>query len=160
MIEFGAYRLLDTVRHIPNVSKDVLEKALNYYEKIVTTAFNWQRTGKIRETWRSKKSILRIPFKDRTVSRGGAEEGVYWAFISMMKTLGKKRQSKRRIRKKQFWWRDAIYKLENNLDIYDTINAIDLLRVEIPHNQVEAIVEKYKDQYREIRGGQPEQRGS
>ena len=29
--------------------------------------------------------ILRIPFKDRTFGVGGEEEGVYWAFIDLMK---------------------------------------------------------------------------
>jgi len=57
-------------------------------------------------------------------------------------------------------WRDSIYKLQNKLDIYDTINAIDLLRVEIPYKEVEEMIEKYKDKYRQIRGGQPEQRGT
>ena len=158
MIELGAYRLLDTVRHVPDVSKDVLEKALGYYEKIVTTAFNWQRTGKIREMMAEQRSILRIPFKDRTIGRGGAEEGVYRAFVDMMKSLEKKAAESGEY-EKAILWRDAIYKLENRLDIYDTINAIDLLRVEIPHEQVEAMIEKYKEQYRQIRGGQPEQRG-
>ena len=159
MIELGAFRLLDTIRHVPDVSKDVLEKALDYYEKIVTTSFNWQRTGKIREMMAEQKSMLRIPFKDRTISRGGAEEGVYWAFIDMMKDLEKKATEKGEY-EKAILWRDSIYKLENSLDIYDTINAIDLLRVEIPHEQVEAMIEKYKEQYKQIRGGQPEQRGN
>jgi len=44
--------------------------------------------------------------------------------------------------------------------LYFSINAIDLLRIEVPHNEVEATIEKYKEQYRKIRGGQPEQRGS
>jgi len=61
---------------------------------------------------------------------------------------------------KAILWRDAMFKLENKLDIYDTINAIDLLRVEIPHKEVEETIEKYKSKYYKIRGGQPEQRGS
>ena len=159
MIEVGAYRLLDAIRHIPDVSKEVLEEARNYYEKIITTAFNWQRTGKIRQMMKEQKSILRIPFKDRTIGRGGAEEGVYWAFIHMMKQLEKEAAAKGEY-EKAILWRDAIYKLENKLDIYDTINAIDLLRVEIPHKDIEKTIEKYKDKYRQIRGGQPEQRGT
>ncbi len=159
MIEVGAYRLLDTIRHIPNVSKEVLEEARNYYEKIIITAFNWQRTGKIRQMMKEQRSILRIPFKDRTIGRGGAEEGVYWAFIDMMKRLEKEAAATGEY-EKAILWRDAIYKLENKLDIYDTINAIDLLRVEISHKEVEETIEKYKDKYRQIRGGQPEQRGS
>lgn len=159
MIELGAFRLLDTIHHLPEVPKNVLEKALSYYEKIITTSFNWQRTGKIREMMAEQKSILRIPFKDRTIGRGGAEEGVYWAFIEMMKDLEKKAAEKGEY-EKAILWRDALYKLENKLDIYDTINAIDLLRIEIPHDDVEVVIEKYKEKYRKIRGGQPEQRGS
>ena len=159
MIESGAYQLLQTIRFIPDVAKEKLEKALDYYEKIVSTAFNWQRTGKIREMMREQGSILRIPFKDRTVGRGGAEKGVYRAFIDMMKRLEKEAVKKREY-EKAILWRDSIYKLENKLDIYDTINAIDLLRVEISHNEVEETIEKYKEKYRQIRGGQPEQRGA
>ncbi len=159
MIEDGAYRLLDTLRHVPDVSQEDLEHGRDFYERIISTAFNWQRTGKIRQMMQAQKSILRIPFKDRTVSLGGAESGVYYAFIDMMKDLENK-SIKNQEYEKAIMWRDAIYKLENKLDIYDTINAIDLLRIEIPHNEVEETVEKYKKKYLEIRGGQPEQRGS
>ena len=159
MIEMGAFRLLDTLRTVPNVPRETLDKAANYYEKIISTAFNWQRGGKIREMMHEQRSILRIPFKDRTISRGGEEVGVYDAFIAMMKDLEKKAVEHSEY-EKAILWRDSIYKLENSLDIYDTINAIDLLRIEVPHNEVEATIEKYKEQYRKIRGGQPEQRGS
>ncbi len=159
MIESGAYQLLQTIRLVPDVSKEKLEKALDYYEKIISTAFNWQRTGRIREMMREQKSILRIPFKDRTIGRGGAEKGVYHAFIALMKRLEKEAVKKREY-EKAILWRDAIYKLGNKLDIYDAINAIDLLRVEIPHKEVEETIEKYKEKYRQIRGGQPEQRGA
>ncbi|PIP27697.1 MAG: hypothetical protein COX30_00505, partial [Candidatus Moranbacteria bacterium CG23_combo_of_CG06-09_8_20_14_all_39_10] len=159
MIEYGAYNLLDTLRHIPNVKKEILDEGRDYYEKIITTAFNWQRTGKIRMMMQMQKNILRIPFKDRTVGRGGAEKGVYFAFINMMKKLEREAVEKREY-EKAILWRDAVYKLENKLDIYDTINAIDLLRVEIPHKEVEKTIEKYKAKYYKIRGGQPEQRGA
>jgi len=158
MIEDGAYRLLETLRMIPGVDSQKLDQARDYYEKIVSTAFNWQRTNKIRQMAMEQKSILRIPFKDRTLGKGGAESGVYYAFLDMMKGLEKK-AVKAREYEKSILWRDAIYKLENKLDIYDTINAIDLLRIEIPHKEVEETIVKYKEQYRKIRGGQPEQRG-
>lgn len=159
MIEEGAYHLLDLLRHIPNISKKKLEHGRDLYEHIVSTAFNWQRTGKIRRMMAEQSSILRIPFMDRTLSRGGAEKGVYWAFIDMMKRLEKEATEKREY-EKAILWRDAMYKLENKLDIYDTINAIDLLRVEIPNKEVEETIKKYKEKYYEIRGGQPEQRGT
>jgi len=159
MIEYGAYSLLDTLKHIPEVEKNIIEEGRDFYEKIITTAFNWQRTGKIRAMMQSQKNILRIPFKDRTIGKGAGEEGVYFAFIDMMKRLEKEAIEKHEY-EKAILWRDAIYKLENKLDIYDTINAIDLLRVEIPHKEIEDTIEKYKIKYYEIRGGQPEQRGS
>jgi hypothetical protein len=159
MIEDGAFRLLDTIRTVPGVSSTVLAKAHDLYEKIISTAFNWQRTGKIRDMMQEQKSILRIPFKDRTIGKGGAEEGVYHAFMDLMKRL-EKEAIERREYEKAILWRDAMYKLENKLDIYDTINAIDLVRIEIPNKEVEDTITKYKEKYREIRGGQPEQRGN
>lgn len=159
MIEDGEYRLLETVRMIPGVSEEVLRKARDLYEKIISTAFQWQRTGKIRSMMTNQNSILRIPFKDRTIGRGGAEEGVYHAFIDMMKTQEKLASLKGEY-EKAILWRDALYKLENKLDIYDTINAIDLLRIELPNEEVEKTILKYKEKYTAMRGGQPEQRGN
>ncbi len=159
MIEDGAYRLLDTLRMIPGVSEVDLRHARDLYENIISTAFEWQRTGKIRSMMSSQQGILRIPFKDRTIGKGGAEAGVYHAFIDMMKRL-EKEAVERREYEKAILWRDAMYKLENKLDIYDTINAIDLVRIEIPNEEVEDTIEKYKSQYTAMRGGQPEQRGN
>ncbi len=159
MIEAGAYRLLDAIKHVPDAPKKILEEAVGYYEKIIIAAFNWQRTGKIRQMMKEQKSVIRIPFKNRTVGRGGAEKGVYWAFIDMIKQKESEAAAKGEY-EKAILWRDAVYKFENKLDIYDAVNAIDLLRMEIPHKEVEKIVEKYKNKYREIRGGQPEQRGA
>jgi len=159
MIEDGAFRLLETLRNIPDVAPDKLMDASKLYENIVSTGFNWQRTGKIRTMMREQNTALRIPFKDRTIGRGGAEAGVYEAFMVMLKEQEKVAASRGEY-EKAILWRDAIYKLENKLDIYDTINAIDLLRVTIPHTEVEQTIEKYKEKYRAIRGGQPEQRGS
>lgn len=159
MIEIGAWRLLDTMRHVPGVSPEKLKKASWYYESILSTAFTWQRTGKVRHMMREQKSMLRIPFKDRTMGRGGAERGVYRAFTDMMKRL-EKGAAQAREYEKAILWRDAEYKLRHKLDIYDTVNAIDLLRVEIPHEEVERTIEQYKEKYRKIRGGQPEQRGA
>ncbi len=159
MVEDGAFHLLDTLRTIPDVAPEKLDRARVLYEHIVSTGFNWQRTGKIREMMREQQSILRIPFKDRTIGRGGEEVGVYHAFMDMMQRLESDAAGRREY-EKAILWRDAMFKLEHNLDIYDTINAIDLLRVEIPHEVVEKTIEKYKEQYRTIRGGQPEQRGN
>jgi alpha-amylase/alpha-mannosidase (GH57 family) len=159
MIEDGAFRLLETLRMIPDSPQSDLSEASELYEKIVSTAFNWQRSGKIYQMMTEQNSILRIPFKERTIGKGGAEVGVYHAIISLIKGLEEK-ATERKEYEKAILWRDAIYKLENRLDIYDTVNAIDLMRTEIPNSEVEEVIERYKDKYREIRGGQVEQRGS
>ncbi len=159
MIEDGAYRLLDVIRNVPEVKPAILDRARDLYEHIVSTAFHWQRTGKIRTMMREQRGITRIPFKDRTIGKGGAERGVYHAFIDLMRRLENEAKERGEY-EKAILWRDSLFKLENKLDIYDTVNAIDLLRVELPHNEVEAVIEKYKDKYRHIRGGQPEQRGN
>jgi hypothetical protein len=159
MIEDGAYRLLETLQSIPQVPQEIIDKANKLYQNIISRGFNWQRTGKIREMMNEQRTILRIPFKDRTVGKGGHEVGVYEAFMHMMTELEEKAAKKGEY-EKAILWRDAKYKLENRLDIYDTINAIDLLRVEIPHKEVEATLDKYTEPYKKLRGGQPEQRGS
>src|SRR3989338_6826989 len=50
-------------------------------------------------------------------------------------------------------------KIENKNDIYDLVHATELLRLEIPNKDIEAMLDKYTAKYKEIRGGQPEQRG-
>jgi predicted glycosyl hydrolase (DUF1957 family) len=159
MIEDGAYRLLETLYAIPDIKKETTEKANKLYQNIISRGFNWQRTGKIREMMNEQRTILRIPFKDRTVGKGGQEIGIYDAFMHMMSGLEEKAARSGEY-EKAILWRDAKYKLENKLDIYDTMNAIDLLRVEIPHKEVEATLDEYTAPYKKLRGGQPEQRGS
>lgn len=163
MIEDGAFRLLTALRSIPNANPEKLDRARTIYEEIVSTAFDWQRTGKIRKMAAERNQILRIPFRERTIGRAKkgepAEAGVYFGFIDMMRGLEKKAAAKGAY-EEAILWRDAIYKLEHQLDIYDTINAIDLLRVKIPHEEVEKTIAKYKEQYRKLRGGQPEQRSN
>lgn len=158
MIEDGAFHLLETIRLVPGVKADILERASKLYERIVSTAFTWQRNGKIRQMMQEQQSILRIPFKDRTLGRTGVEN-VYYAFLAMMEKL-KKESSKRGEYEQAILWRDSIYKLKHKLDIYDTMNAIDLVRVKIPHDEVEKTIVEYEEKYRRLRGGQPEQRGS
>lgn len=159
MIEAGAYRLLDLINQTPDVNEEDKARANEYYKKIVSTAFEWQRSGKIRRMAQEQMEFLRVPFQVRTLGKGGEEEGVYFAFLDMMKQLEKK-AAKNRVYEQSILWRDAIYKIEHKLDIYEALNAIDLLRVNIPHKTVEKTILKYKEKYKKIKGGQPEQRGS
>ena len=158
MIVGGAYYLLRVIRAIAAAPKETLDKAVDYYEKIISTAFEWQSSGTVRELALRRKSILRIPFRERTLESGGEAAGDYFAFLDMMKKLEKK-AAKRGEYEQATLWRDAIYKLTNKQDIYDTLNAVDLVRVKILHEKVEEVIKKYREQYKHIRGGQPEQRG-
>lgn len=159
MIEGGAFKLIRILRSVPNIEDEILKQASSLYERIVSLAFDWQRTGKIRAMSQESHSITRIPFKERTWEAGGSERGVYEAFIKMMKDLEKESASKGEY-EQAILWRDAIYKLEEKKDIYDTINVIDLVRSKIPFEDVEAVISKYKSMYDNVRGGQPEQRGN
>lgn len=156
MIEDGAYRLLNIIRQAPSTSDEEKQRAALLYENIISTAFDWQRTGKIREMAKQQNEALRIPFKDRTV--GADEPWVYKAFTDMMKRL-EDEAAERGEYEQAVLWRDASHKLANKLDIYEAMNAINLLRTKIPHDEVEQTIIDYKEEYLRVRGGQPEQRG-
>lgn len=158
MIEQGAHRLLEIARAIPTATPESITTAEQYYQKIISLAFNLQRTGRVGETISEHRKIQQIPFQDRTLGKGGAEEGVYHAFIAMMKDLEHKAAQAGEY-EHAILWRDAIHKLEHKHDIYDAVSVIDLLRTQLPHELVESTIEEYKKKYLHIRGGQPEKRG-
>lgn len=159
MIEGGAYACLSVLEKISNLSPATLEHARTLYRNIISTAFDWQRTGKIREISTGRNVAQRIPFKTRTLEAGGTETAVYQAFIAMMKSQ-EAQAAKSGEYEKAILWRDAVYKIETKNDIYDAINAIDLLRIDISNERVEDMITKYKEDYYKIRGGQPEQRSN
>jgi len=159
MIEDGAFRLLDVIQSLEGVPEEVLYKGYKYYMAIVSRASAWQREGVVRQMAMEQSAFLRIPFKDRTIGKGGVEEGVYWAFIDLMKTQEKEAVAKGDY-EKAILWRDAIYKLDHKYDIYDAINVIDLLRLEVGNGKIEEVIDIYKEEYKKLRGGQPEQRGT
>ncbi|MDP3696884.1 MAG: hypothetical protein Q8R55_02520 [Candidatus Taylorbacteria bacterium] len=157
-IERGAFMCLSILRSIAGIHHDKVEQARHLYEKIVSTAFQWKRSGKIDSMMQGQRIVVRIPFKERTLEKGGREAGVYRAFIDMFKRLEREAASKGEY-EKAVLWRDAVYKIENKSDIYDAVHAVDLLRLEIPNEEVERTLDRYTEKYRKIRGGQPEQRG-
>lgn len=157
MIEDGAYRLLDVLQHLPGIDPYRYEQGESYYHQIVATSFAWKRDGKIYQIQEAGHNLLRIPFKERTLEAGGDEPGVYHAFIDMMREQ-EKQAAGRGDYEAAVLWRDAVYKIEHKTDIYEAVHAVDLLRTKLPNDQIEATISRYKEQYRRIRGGQPEQR--
>ncbi|MFA5776770.1 MAG: hypothetical protein WC988_04435, partial [Patescibacteria group bacterium] len=59
MIESGVHAVLEVVEKIPQVNKEDMERAQDLYRKIISTAFEWQRTGKIREMNRERNTFQR-----------------------------------------------------------------------------------------------------
>ncbi|KKR78952.1 MAG: hypothetical protein UU22_C0008G0004 [Parcubacteria group bacterium GW2011_GWA2_40_8] len=154
MIEKGAWKLLDTLKSIQEAGEDI-EEGERFYNDIISTAFAWQRSGYIRQLAQEYKNVARIPFKERTIDENKPE--VYDAFIEMMKDKMRE-ASQNEDYEKAILWRDAIWKLETKNDIYDAIHATDLLRIEVPDWRLREIMDKYKEQYKKIRPGQPEHR--
>jgi hypothetical protein len=157
MIEQGSFRLMQIVKTSGVASESEVSMASELYLKIVSTAFEWQRSGKIRQMASERDNNLKIPFKERTFEVGGEQGAIYQAFIEMMKNLEKKAVGREEYEMAIFW-RDAVEKIENKSDIYDVIHAVDVLRTKIPNEEVEKMLDKYTEVYRKIRGGQPEQR--
>ncbi|MDP1629287.1 MAG: UvrB/UvrC motif-containing protein [bacterium] len=155
MIEQGAWQLLETLKFIPHVAMEDVERAEAYYKDIVVKAFYWQRSGKVKHLAREMRSAIKIPFKERTLEAGKPE--VYAAFIETMKKEMKKAAKKMEY-EKAVLWRDAIWKLETKNDIYDAVHAVDLLRQEIPLVDLEKSMDKYKEEYKRKKSGQPEDR--
>jgi len=160
MIEKGAWALLKTLKYLSKDQKE-LEKGKRYYQEIISTAFWWQRRGKIGLLAKKYKEAVRIPFKERSFEVGGIE--VYKTIISLINKRMLKAAKKKNY-ERAILWRDAIWKLETKNDIYDLMHVIDLLRIELPDKfkkldpKLNELFRKYKERFKEIQPGQPESR--
>lgn len=159
MIEEGAHSLLTIVDDTNSLLVADNQLAHKLYETILSTAFAWQRNGVVDKLSNPAGIKSRIPFKLRTLGVGGKERGIYEAFLQLLHTQ-EKRAARKQNYEKATLWRDASYKIKHQHDIYDAVHAIDLLRKEVPHSRIERILDRYTARYKEIRGGQPEQRGN
>jgi len=153
MIEKGAWAALQALKILPSIKKSEIKIGQDFYKNILSTAFWWQRSGKIGEMARKYREAVKIPFKERTFEQGKPE--VYFAFL---KTMEKKmfEAAKRKNFEKAIFWRDAIFKLETKKDIYDAIHAVDVLRSEIADLELRKLMDRYKEKYKKIQPGQPE----
>ncbi len=156
-IERGAFSCLEIIKDASTTLPNDLQTAHMLYEKIVSTAFHWKRSGKIFKQMQAQQNTTRIPFRERTLEKGGGETAVYHAFVDMLKNMEKKSVEKGEY-EKAILWRDAVFKIENKSDIYDAVHAIELLRLELPQDEIEKTINQYKEEYYRIRSGQPEQR--
>jgi len=158
MIEKGAWALFE-VSKLLSKNKAEFEKGKNYYLRILATAFQWQRAGKIEEKTRKYKEAVRIPFKERSFEISKEGKKIYEDVISLIKKKmvlsARKKNYERAI-----LWRDAIWKLETKNDIYDLLHIVDLLRIEIPEKfkKLDPKLNELMAEYRKIKSGQPELR--
>ncbi|HHD92094.1 MAG TPA: hypothetical protein ENL06_00510 [Candidatus Portnoybacteria bacterium] len=155
MIEKGAWNVINAIKSIPKITQSEIQEAEDVYRHILSTAFLWQRSGKIGQLAKKYRENIKIPFKERTLENNKPE--VYYAFINLMKRQ-MYQATKNHNFEKALLWRDAIYKLENKNDIYDTIHAVDLLRLEISDLKIRQLMDRYKEKYQKIASGQPESR--
>lgn len=158
MIEKGAFKMLKVLESITKNKKEI-ERGEKFYYQIISTAFKWQRSGKIEEKSKKYREAVKIPFKERTLEVGGGE--VYKTIISLIRRKIKE-AVKRENYEKAILWRDAIWKLETKNDIYDLVHVVDLLRIELPEEfkkldpKLNELFFKYKEKYKKIECGQPE----
>jgi hypothetical protein len=120
MIEVGAYDLKDVVVKLGASNKE-LAKAEDYYRKILDQAFEWQRSGVIRQKHLENSStFMKDPFKKRTPSEWYNQ--IILEFTDEMEKAAKKREFEKAVK-----WRDAVLKLEQGTDIYDVLHVVDEL---------------------------------
>lgn len=121
MIEAGAYELKKVVEAIPRISKENQQRAGEYYHKILAQAFDWQRTGKIRQAHREAQGGWKdIPFKVRAPAEWYNQ--IILEFEDEMKKSVQNLEYEKAIK-----WRDAVIKLKEGTDVYDVLHVVDEL---------------------------------
>ncbi len=158
-IERGAYTLLDILQHLPNVHPELAERGRHLYQEIMGLAYDWQRSGRIDEMGKKRDKLVRIPFREAAAQNGEDGRGHWRAVMELLKSE-EISAAKRGNYEEAILWRDAAYKLEHGLDIYDAQYVIDILNKRLPKGEIEKIMATYKPAFNQIRGGQVEQRSN
>jgi len=150
MIEKGMNALYKVVMIVPDATSEVKDEAEELYRKILFTAHEWQRGGIVDKMAEEESKERSIPLSKRF----GADAH-YKALLEALKKQEKK-ASENREYEQAIKWRDAQYKLERDLDIYDAVHIMDLFRLEGDFKQFEKLLEKYREEYKKLSKGQPE----
>ena len=121
MIEAGAYELKKLVETVQGTSKEEKMRAEEYYHQILELAFEWQRTGKIRQAHREAQGAWKnIPFSERAPAEWYNQ--IILEFEDEMKKASQNLEFEKAIK-----WRDAVIKLKEGTDIYDVLHVVDEL---------------------------------
>jgi alpha-amylase/alpha-mannosidase (GH57 family) len=156
-IERGAHGFLEILEALPAAQKAAAERGRDLYHTIMDMAYDWQRGGKLEAMAVARQERVRVPLKEATLERG--DESTWKAFLDLMRRE-EQAAAGRADYEAAILWRDALYKLEHKLDIYDAHYVIDLLRTKLPQGEIEETVARYREEYDRIRGGQVEQRSN
>ncbi|MBD3365724.1 hypothetical protein GF360_00030 [candidate division WWE3 bacterium] len=98
-----------------------MTKAENYYRKILDQAFEWQRSGYIRQKHLDNSStFMKKPFKERAPAEWYNQ--IALEFEDQMQKAADDRDFELAIK-----WRDALTKLRQGTDIYDVLHVVDEL---------------------------------
>jgi len=118
MVEQGAYDLKEVLKILDENSASY-SRAGELYRSILDQAFEWQRSGYIRQKHlEASGTYLGEPFKDRAPVNWYNE--VVLAMEDEMMKAAAKQDYENALK-----WRDALYKLNTGTDIYDVLHAVD-----------------------------------
>lgn len=156
-IERGAHDLLEIIRGVPGIASTTQSQASGLYQSIMATAWDWQRSGKIDRMHEDRKQLVRIPFKSATLETG--DQATWNSYMELVRDLELEAAARRDYEEARLW-RDAAYKLEQKLDLYDLHYVIDILHHKVPAGTVERVLAKHRGKFDQIRGGQVEQRSN
>lgn len=123
MIESGAYdmkQVMNTLYKFPDGSAEIA-RAEVLYRKILDKAFEWQRTGYIRQKHlQNSSTYLKAPFKERAPAEWYNQ--IVLEFEDEIKKCAASQDFEKAIK-----WRDALTKLRAGTDIYDILHVVDEL---------------------------------
>jgi len=120
MIESGAFELKKVVITLDKSSEST-RKAHDLYRSILDKAFEWQRTGYIREMHlKNSGTYMKEPFKKRTPVEWHNQ--VVLEFEYEMNSALKNQDFEKAVK-----WRDALRKIKLGSDIYDILHVVDEL---------------------------------
>lgn len=156
-IERGAHGLKEVIDKTPSATPAQRQEAGRLYHQIVDMAYDWQRGGKIDQMYHDRRNQVRIPFKEKTHEQGDTAQ---WQALLDLMSQQETAARDRRDYEEAILWRNAVYKLEHKLDIYDGWYVIDLLKTRLPKGKIEETVARYRADFDRIRGGQVEQRSN
>lgn len=120
MLEQGAYMMKDVLR-ILEPDSEANHKADKLYREILDLAFEWQRSGFIRQRHlEDSDTFMKAPFKERTPSE-------WYNQMILEFTDEMNRAAARQDFEKAVKWRDAVLKLKRGTDVYDVLHVVNEL---------------------------------